>query len=71
MSDQPKLLKILTGTLLAMIVAVTALLFSPFTSEVQDWLALEVNAHINELMTSPTNALMSAPESIAGTPSAA
>ena len=71
MSDQPKLLKLLAGTLLALIVAVTALLFSPFKSEVQDWLALEVNAHINELMASPTNPLMSAPESIAGTPSAA
>ena len=71
MSDKPKLLKRLAGTLLALIVAVTALLFSPFKSEVQDWLALEVNAHINELMASPTNALMSAPEPIAGTPSAA
>ena len=71
MSDKPKLLKLLAGTLLALIVAVTALLFSPFKSEVQDWLALEVNAHINELMASPTNTLMSAPESIAGTPSAA
>ena len=71
MSDQPKLLKILTGTLLALIVAVTVLLFSPFKLKVQDWLALEVNAHINELMASPTNALMSAPEPIAGTPSAA
>lgn len=70
MSDQPKLLKILTGTLLALIVAVTVLLFSPFKLKVQDWLALEVNAHINELMASPTNTLMSAPESIAGTPSA-
>ena len=71
MSDQPKLLKILTGTLLALIVAVTVLLFSPFKLKVQDWLALEVNAHINELMASPTNTLMSAPEPIAGTPSAA
>ena len=71
MSDQPKLLKILTGTLLALIMAVTVLLFSPFKLKVQDWLALEVNAHINELMASPTNALMSAPEPIAGTPSAA
>lgn len=70
MSDQPKLLKILTGTLLALIVAVTVLLFSPFKLKVQDWLALEVNAHINELMASPTNTLMSAPEPIAGTPSA-
>ena len=71
MSDQPKLLKILTGTLLALIMAVTVLLFSPFKLKVQDWLALEVNAHINELMASPTNTLMSAPEPIAGTPSAA
>ena len=71
MSDQPKLLKILTGTLLALIVAVTVLLISPFKLKVQDWLALEVNAHINELMASPTNTLMSAPEPIAGTPSAA
>ena len=71
MSDQPKLLKILTGTLLALIMAVTVLLFSPFKLKVQDWLALEVNAHINEIMASPTNALMSAPEPIAGTPSAA
>ena len=70
MSDQPKLLKILTGTLLALIMAVTVLLFSPFKLKVQDWLALEVNAHINELMASPTNTLMSAPEPIAGTPSA-
>ena len=51
---------------LALIVTVTAGLFSPFKSQIYDWLALEANAHINELMASPNNSLMSVPEPIVG-----
>ena len=66
MSNLTKLLKILAGMTLALIVTVTAGLFSPFKSQIYDWLALEANAHINELMASPNNSLMSVPEPIVG-----
>jgi CubicO group peptidase (beta-lactamase class C family) len=66
MSNQTKLPKILAAMTLVLVLTVTALMFSPFKSDVQDWLTLEANAHINELMASPNNYLMSEPEPIAG-----
>lgn len=51
---------------LAVIFTVIGLMFSPLKSDLQDWLALEYNSHINELMTSPNNYLMSEPEPIIG-----
>lgn len=51
---------------LVVIFTVISLIFSPFKSDIQDWLALEYNAHTNELMTRPNNYLMSEPELIIG-----
>ena len=51
---------------LVVIFTVISLMFSPFKSDIQDWLALEYNAHTNELMTRPNNYLMSKPELIIG-----
>jgi CubicO group peptidase (beta-lactamase class C family) len=66
MSSQTKLPKILTLMTLVLILVAAALMFSPFKSDIQDWLTLEANAHINELMARPNNYLMSEPEPIAG-----
>lgn len=63
MSSQTTLPKILT---LVLILVAATLMFSPFKSDIQNWLSLEANAHINELMASPNNYLMSEPEPIAG-----
>ena len=63
MSSQTTLPKILT---LVLILVAATLMFSPFKSDIQDWLTLEANAHINELMAHPNNYLMSEPEPIAG-----
>jgi len=51
---------------LVVIFTLMSLMFSPFKSDIQDWLALEYNAHTNELMTRPNNYLMSKPELIIG-----
>ena len=66
MSNKNLLPKILATTVLAVIFTVIGLMFSPLKSDLQDWLALEYNSHINELMTSPNNYLMSEPEPIIG-----
>ena len=66
MSNKNLLPKILVTMVLAVIFTVIGLMFSPLKSDLQDWLALEYNSHINELMTSPNNYLMSEPEPIIG-----
>ena len=66
MSNKNLLPKILATMVLAVIFTVIGLMFSPLKSDLQDWLALEYNSHINELMTSPNNYLMSEPEPIIG-----
>jgi CubicO group peptidase (beta-lactamase class C family) len=66
MSNKNLLPKILATMVLAVIFSVIGLMFSPLKSDLQDWLALEYNSHINELMTSPNNYLMSEPEPIIG-----
>ena len=66
MSNKNLLPKILATMVLAVIFTVIGLMFSPLKSDLQDWLALEYNSHINELMTSPNNYLMSKPEPIIG-----
>jgi CubicO group peptidase (beta-lactamase class C family) len=66
MSNKNLLPKILATMVLAVIFTVIGLMFSPLKSDLQDWLALEYNSHINELMTSPDNYLMSEPEPIIG-----
>ena len=66
MSNKNLLPKILATMVLALIFTVIGLMFSPLKSDLQDWLALEYNSHINELMTSPNNYLMSEPEPIIG-----
>ena len=66
MSNKNLLPKILATMVLAVIFTVIGLMFSPVKSDLQDWLALEYNSHINELMTSPNNYLMSEPEPIIG-----
>lgn len=66
MSNKNLLPKILATMVLAVIFSVIGLMFSPLKSDLQDWLALEYNSHINELMTSPDNYLMSEPEPIIG-----
>ena len=66
MSNKNLLPKILAKMVLAVIFTVIGLMFSPLKSDLQDWLALEYNSHINELMTSPDNYLMSEPEPIIG-----
>ena len=66
MSNKNLLPKILAIMVLAVIFSVIGLMFSPLKSDLQDWLALEYNSHINELMTSPNNYLMSEPEPIIG-----
>ena len=66
MSNKNLLPKILATMILAVIFSVIGLMFSPLKSDLQDWLALEYNSHINELMTSPDNYLMSEPEPIIG-----
>ena len=66
MSNKNLLPKILATMVLAVIFTVIGLMFSPLKSDLQDWLTLEYNSHINELMTSPNNYLMSEPEPIIG-----
>ena len=66
MSNKNLLPKILATMALVVIFTVISLMFSPFKSDIQDWLALEYNAHTNELMTRPNNYLMSEPELIIG-----
>ena len=66
MSNKNLLPKILATMVLAVIFTVIGLMFSPLKSDLQDWLALEYNSHINELMTSPNNYLMSEPKPIIG-----
>ena len=66
MSNKNLLPKILATMVLAVIFTLIGLMFSPLKSDLQDWLALEYNSHINELMTSPNNYLMSEPEPIIG-----
>ena len=66
MSNKNLLPKILATMVLAVIFTVIGLMFSPLKSDIQDWFALEYNSHINELMTSPNNYLMSEPEPIIG-----
>ena len=66
MSNKNLLPKILATMALVVIFTVISLMFSPFKSDIQDWLALEYNAHTNELMTRPNNYLMSKPELIIG-----
>ena len=66
MSNKNLLPKILATMALVVIFTVISLMFSPFKSNIQDWLALEYNAHTNELMTRPNNYLMSEPELIIG-----
>ena len=66
MSNKNLLPKILATMVLAVIFTFIGLMFSPLKSDLQDWLALEYNSHINELMTSPNNYLMSEPEPIIG-----
>ena len=66
MSNKNLLPKILATMVLVVIFTVISLMFSPFKSDIQDWLALEYNAHTNELMTRPNNYLMSKPEFIIG-----
>ena len=66
MSNKNLLPKILATIVLAVIFTIIGLMFSPLKSDLQDWLALEYNSHINELMTSPNNYLMSEPEPIIG-----
>lgn len=66
MPNKNLLPKILATMVLAVIFTVIGLMFSPLKSDLQDWLALEYNSHINELMTSPNNYLMSEPEPIIG-----
>ena len=66
MSNKNLFPKILASMVLAIIFTVIGLMFSPLKSDLQDWLALEYNSHINELMTSPNNYLMSEPEPIIG-----
>ena len=66
MSNKNLLPKILATMVLAVIFSVIGLMFSPLKSDLQNWLALEYNSHINELMTSPNNYLMSEPEPIIG-----
>ena len=66
MSNKNLLPKILGIMVLAVIFTVIGLMFSPLKSDLQDWLALEYNSHINELMTSPNNYMMSEPEPIIG-----
>ena len=66
MANKNLLPKILATMVLAIIFTVIGLMFSPLKSDLQDWLALEYNSHINELMTSPNNYLMSEPEPIIG-----
>ncbi|MDA9355693.1 beta-lactamase family protein [Gammaproteobacteria bacterium] len=66
MSNKNLLPKILATMVLVVIFTVISLMFSPFKSDIQDWLALEYNAHTNELMTRPNNYLMSEPELIIG-----
>ena len=66
MSNKNLLPKILATMVLAVIFTVIGLMFSPLKSDLQNWLALEYNSHINELMTSPNNYLMSEPEPIIG-----
>ena len=66
MSNKNLLPKILATMVFAVIFSVIGLMFSPLKSDLQDWLALEYNSHINELMTSPNNYLMSEPEPIIG-----
>ena len=51
---------------LAVIFSVIGLMFSPLKSDLQDWLALEYNSHVNKIMTRPNNYLMSEPEPIIG-----
>ncbi|MDB4159231.1 beta-lactamase family protein [Gammaproteobacteria bacterium] len=66
MSNKNLLPKILATMALVVIFTLMSLMFSPFKSDIQDWLALEYNAHTNELMTRPNNYLMSKPELIIG-----
>ena len=66
MSNKNLLPKILATMALVVIFTLMSLMFSPFKSDIQDWLALEYNAHTNELMTRPNNYLMSEPELISG-----
>ena len=66
MSNKNLLPKILATMALVVIFTVISLMFSPFKLDIQDWLALECNAHTNELMTRPNNYLMSKPELIIG-----
>ena len=66
MSNKNLLPNILATMSLVVIFTVISLMFSPFKSDIQDWLALEYNAHTNELMTRPNNYLMSEPELISG-----
>ena len=66
MSNKNLLPKILATMVLAVIFTVIGLMFSPLKSDLEDWLTLEYNSHINELMTSPNNFLMSEPEPIIG-----
>ena len=66
MPNKNLLPKILATMVLAVIFSVIGLMFSPLKSDLQNWLALEYNSHINELMTSPNNYLMSEPEPIIG-----
>ena len=66
MSNKNLLPKILATMVLAVIFTVIGLMFSPLKSDLEDWLTLEYNSHINELMTSPNNYLMSEPEPIIG-----
>ena len=66
MSNKNLLPKILATMALVVIFTLMSLIFSPFKSDIQDWLALEYNAHTNELMTRPNNYLMSEPELISG-----
>lgn len=66
MPNKNLLPKILATMALVVIFTVISLMFSPFKSNIQNWLALEYNAHTNELMTRPNNYLMSEPELIIG-----
>ncbi|MDA7851223.1 beta-lactamase family protein [Gammaproteobacteria bacterium] len=66
MPNKNLLPKIPATMALVVIFTLMSLMFSPFKSDIQDWLALEYNAHTNELMTRPNNYLMSEPELISG-----